>query len=175
MSDDLQTWQERAIVVSRQPTSNQEHLRHFLHAHRLDKITIHCIGGRTVCVEGEEGDHLGSERRGGWGKPRGETRKMKKSDIILPILRQLQDSQDKARIRGMQTDGCEQGNCGRSEAQGDLGGEDTDGGEGAGGRDSKLVVFFDDDIREVLDPDLREEACLERVLFVSSSWAQRAA
>ena len=35
------------------------------------------------------------------------------------------------------------------------------------------VIFFDDDLNEVLDQDLRKETQLDRVLFVSSSWAQR--
>jgi len=41
--------------------------------------------------------------------------------------------------------------------------------------DDGLVFFFDDDLREILDEDLRAEVGLTRVLFVSDSWAQRAA
>jgi hypothetical protein len=96
---------------------------------------------------------------------------MKKSDIIVPILRSLAElsippptgssAGDTARMGG---GGGGEGLLG--EGEGFEGFEETEEG-------GQRVMFFDDDLNEVLDQDLRKETQLDRVLFVSSSWAQR--
>jgi hypothetical protein len=95
---------------------------------------------------------------------------MKKSDIIVPILRSLQELSVPPQTAG---DNARMGGGGGGGGGGVLG-----GGEGFEGFEEAeegglRVVFFDDDLNEVLDEDLRKETQLDRVLFVSSSWAQR--
>jgi hypothetical protein len=230
-------WQDRALVVSRQPHANQGLVTDFLRAHGLAKVRVHCIGGIAVPL-GPEDVSVGGRRE--------DKRKMKKSDVIIPILRQMQAAPDAG--LGVVSRGGPEGR--ESVEEGSLRQRLHDDdvsraarADEAGERErEELVVFFDDDMREVralmwatnclcsrvgwdtghasdvyiytfshshtlshvldilktasgtlltclsyhfllscsrrlvqvLDEDLRREMCLERIHFVSSSWAQRA-
>lgn len=121
-----QAWGERAVVVSRQPHTNQANVQSFLRECGLPKVGVHCIGGLEVHIAGDVQDEGARTGRGGRG-----SRKKKKSDVIIPML---QRAREEMRV----------------------------------GRRS--VLFFDDDIREVLDEDLSKETSLLRILFVSTSW-----
>ena len=81
-----QAWGERAVVVSRQPHTNQASVQSFLRECGLPKVGVHCIGGLEVRIAGDVHDEGARTGRGGrcW-------RKKNKSDVIIPMLRRARE------------------------------------------------------------------------------------